>query len=112
MFYFLFLISDTMPVMSMADKTYALRVRLQHSRAMYSGDYTRYADSNNPKSCGDATCNRGAALWTTPRVQYGTRLLDVQLGQLVCCQASGVAQTVCTSCASGCTNGKNLPSLD
>jgi len=87
-----------MPVMSMANNTYALRVRLQHSRTLYSGDCTR----DTSTSC------RSASLLTTPQVQYGTRLLDLNLGRLVCCQASGVSETRC-GCG-GAPRG-NLPTV-
>ena len=83
---------NTKPITS-----YALRSRIAHSKAMYAGDYTRRAQTgNNPVSCNtNGQCR--ANLYTSPKYQYGTRLLDLNLGQLECCRAS--ERTPQTTCA-------------
>lgn len=75
--------------------SYALRSRIAHSKAMYAGDYRRANTGFNPVSCNtNGQCR--ANLYTSPKYQYGTRLLDLQLGQLECCRANNsTSQTTC-----------------
>jgi hypothetical protein len=79
--------------------SYALRSRIAHSKAMYAGDYAKVNGSNNPVNCNsNGQCR--ANLYTSPKYQYGTRLLDLQLGQLECCRSNQTtSQTTC-----GCPN--------
>lgn len=81
---------NTKPITS-----YALRTRIAHSKAMYAGDYSKIQSTNNPQPC----CTNGqrrANIYTSPKYHYGTRLLDLQLGQLECCRANQTtSQTTC-----------------
>lgn len=78
-----------------AINSYALRSRIAHSKAMYAGDYRKATNGHNPVSCNtNGQCR--ANLYTSPKYQYGTRLLDLQLGQLECCRSNNsTSQTTC-----------------
>jgi hypothetical protein len=98
--------------MSKADKTYALRSRLERAKAMYTGDYRRISSTNNPQPCGvttDGVCTtgvRGAAINTSAKYYYSERLIDLQLGQLECCRSRGI--TAACNCV-GCLPSSSLP---
>jgi hypothetical protein len=91
-----------MPVNSTPLTTYQFRTRVDGARAMYSGDY-RKASNRNPLPCCTSGC-RTAMIMTSPKYQYGRRLIDLSLGQLGCCNS-----IKCGSCGAGCnkTNCNN-----